>query len=398
MSFETIMFLFLTIGIPVITYFIKAFTPAAASVASILLMTIGFASTESLYLIVIAFCAIVLVEKLVGTKKENKHESRKVSQLLANGGCGTIVALLYLLTRKDVFLVAFAAAIAEALCDSAASAIGTRIKGKCINICSFQPVESGISGGVSAAGTLGCVVSAAVIALLAFALRLADCNTMLIVFLSGIAGCFFDSYLGAKWQRKYRCTICGVINEEKHHCNHKTEVYSGHKNIDNDAVNLLSNAFSVCVSLTLWSLIKTRTGNVVLWYGFLLLAAQVISSIVHELGHIIGCLLTGSRIKILKIWIIEFDFSNRKINLQPKAENYVRFSTKTNGMRLVIMALGAVANLIVGSIAFCLSNLEFLSFLGIFALCNWYKAIANLLPIGKRDGAVCLRILRERNK
>ena len=67
-------------------------------------------------------------------------------------------------------------------------------------------------------------------------------------------------------------------------------------------------------------------------------------------------------------------------------------------MRLVIMALGAVANLIVGSIAFCLSNLEFLSFLGIFALCNWYKAIANLLPIGKRDGAVCLRILRERNK
>jgi Zn-dependent protease len=62
------------------------------------------------------------------------------------------------------------------------------------------------------------------------------------------------------------------------------------------------------------------------------------------------------------------------------------------------MALGAVANLIVGSIAFCLSNLELLSFLGIFALCNWYKTIANLLPIGKRDGAVCLRILRERNK
>ena len=144
--------------------------------------------------------------------------------------------------------------------------------------------------------------------------------------------------------------------------------YLWHKNIDNDAVNLLSNAFSVCVSLTLWSLIKTRAGNVVLWYGFLLLAAQVISSIVHELGHIIGCFLTGSRIKILKIWIIEFDFSNRKIILQPKAENYVRFSTKTDGMRLVIMALGAVANLIVGSIAFCLSNLELLSFLGIFAL------------------------------
>ena len=67
------MFLFLTIGIPVITYFIKAFTPAAASVASILLMTIGFASTESLYLIVIAFCAIVLLEKITGKKVKEKY-------------------------------------------------------------------------------------------------------------------------------------------------------------------------------------------------------------------------------------------------------------------------------------------------------------------------------------
>ena len=60
--------------------------------------------------------------------------------------------------------------------------------------------------------------------------------------------------------------------------------------------------------------------------------------------------------------------------------------------------IDVVANLIIGSIALCLSNLELLSFLGVFALCNWYKAISNLLPIGKRDGAVCLQILRERNK
>jgi uncharacterized membrane protein len=165
------MFLFLTIGIPVITYFIKAFTPPAASVASILLMTIGFASTESLYLIVIAFCAIVLLEQIIG-KKGKKHESRKISQLLANGGCGTVVAALYILTNRDIFLVAFAAAIAEALCDSAASAVGTRVRGKCIDICSFQPIESGISGGVSVAGTMGCVASAAVVAVLALAFRL----------------------------------------------------------------------------------------------------------------------------------------------------------------------------------------------------------------------------------
>ena len=397
MSFETVMFLFLTIGIPVITYFIKAFTPAAASVASILLMTIGFASTESLYLIVIAFCAIVLLEKIIG-KKGKKHESRKLSQLLANGGCGTVVAALYILTNRDIFLVAFAAAIAEALCDSAASAVGTRVRGKCIDICSFQPIESGISGGVSVAGTMGCVASAAVVAVLALAFRLADISTMLIVFFSGIAGCFFDSYLGAKWQRKYRCKVCGAITEEKYHCEQKTEIHSGNKSIDNDAVNFLSNAFSACVAVTLWLLLMTQTGNAVLWYGVLLVVALFSSGIVHELGHIIGCILTGSKIKGLKIWIIEVDFSGKHNKLQPKAENYVRVSAKTNGMRLTVMVLGAVTNLIIGSIALCLSNLELLSFLGVFALCNWYKAISNLLPIGKRDGAVCLQILRERNK
>ncbi len=397
MSFETFMFLFLTIGIPVITYFIKAFTPAAASVASILLMTIGFASTESLYLIVIAFCAIALVEKIMGTK-EKKHESRKISQLLANGGCGTVVAALYMLTNQDIFSVAFAAAIAEALCDSTASAIGTRVRGKCIDICNFQPIESGISGGVSVAGTMGCVVSAVVVAVLALAFRLADVSTMLIVFFSGIAGCFFDSYLGAKWQRKYRCKVCGAITEEKYHCERKTELHSGSKNIDNDAVNFLSNTFSVCVAITLWLLLMTQTGNIVLWYGALLVTALFGSGIAHELGHIIGCILTGSKIKGLKIWIIEFDFSGKHIKIQPKAENYVRFSVKANQKRFIVMVSGVVANLIVGCVTFCLSDLNFGGFLGIFAICNWYKAISNLLPIGKRDGAGCLQILRERNK
>ena len=390
------MLLFLTIGIPVITYFIKAFTPAAASVASILLMTIGFASAESLYLIVIAFYAIVLVEKIMGTK-EKKHESRKISQLLANGGCGTVVAALYMLTNQDIFSVAFAAAIAEALCDSTASAIGTRVRGKCIDICNFQPIESGISGGVSVAGTIGCVVSAAVVALLAFVFRLADISAMLIVFFSGIAGCF-SIVIWAPNGKEIPVQGLRTITEEGYHCEQKAELHSGSKNIDNDAVNFLSNTFSACVAVTLWLLIMTQTGNIVLWYGVLLVTGLFSSSIMHELGHIIGCILTNSKIKGLKIWIIEFDFSNKHINLQLKAENYVRFSTKTNGMQLTVMVLGAVVNLIIGSIALCLSNLELLSFLGVFALCNWYKAISNLLPIGKRDGLVCLQILRERNK
>lgn len=117
------------------------------------------------------FFTIVLIEKIV-SEGNMKHEARKVSQLLANGGCATIAAVLYWITKQQIFLVAFVASITEALCDSAASAVGMRIKGK--GICNFSVLEPGLSGGVSIAGSLSCILCATYMGVLAILFKVTN--------------------------------------------------------------------------------------------------------------------------------------------------------------------------------------------------------------------------------
>ncbi|MNI20121.1 hypothetical protein D3C73_735800 [compost metagenome] len=57
---------------------------------------------------------------------------------------------------------------------------------------------------------------------------------------SGFAGAFIDSLLGASLQKMYRCTICGKSVEVTVHCNQRTKPERGIHWMNNDVVNLLS--------------------------------------------------------------------------------------------------------------------------------------------------------------
>lgn len=389
--------LILTVGIPVITFFIKSFTPAAAFVACAMLLTIRFASEECLYLIVIAFASIILIEKIFSNTAQ-KHSTRKTSQLLANGGCATLAALLYLLTHQNIFLTAFVAAITEALCDSAASAVGTRIRGKCIDICTFSVLESGISGGISLAGSLSCVLCAAFMAIMSLAFHVTTVVSAVIVFLSGVCGCFFDSYLGSRWQRKYRCSICGKITEETTHCGQKTEVSSGKKHLDNDAVNFLSNAFSLLMVFLLAFVTVNPWGQKFLFHGLLLTFSFVCSGIIHETGHMLGCFLSSCKIRSVTVLFWEIDFQNKKVHLCRNANNFCKFSTTSKKRQLFAVAMGPACNALVAIIICCLPASKN-SVLGVcLVVCNVFKAITNLIPVGARDGAAILQILQRRKK
>ena len=61
----------------------------------------------------------------------------------------------------------------------------------------------------------------------------------------------FDSVLGSLVQVKYRCAVCGMVTERETHCGEKTLCVRGARWVSNDAVNLMSNAFSLGVALVL---------------------------------------------------------------------------------------------------------------------------------------------------
>jgi uncharacterized membrane protein len=118
-----------------------------------------------------------------------------------------------------------------------------------------QPVPVGTSGGVTSLGTLAALAGGLFIGLVAFVLRLVEnlwqmgqwawTDFWLLVFagLGGLAGCFFDSLLGATVQGIYYCEGCQKETESRvHRCGRETRLRRGWRWLGNDAVNFISSA------------------------------------------------------------------------------------------------------------------------------------------------------------
>ena len=169
-----------------------------------------------------------------------KDAARDAVQVLSNGAAFAVAGVLWMSTGDSVWIAAGAGAIAAAAADSWATEIGVSLGGEPRSILSGLRVPRGTSGGVTAAGLLGALAGAAVVA-----------ATMLIIdwplytvpaaFLAGVFGMTLDSVLGATLQARRLCPACGAETEQKvHYCGTPTRVIRGAPWMENDAVNALA--------------------------------------------------------------------------------------------------------------------------------------------------------------
>ncbi|MBZ0198444.1 MAG: DUF92 domain-containing protein, partial [Ignavibacteriaceae bacterium] len=103
--------------------------------------------------------------KNVGGGISEKNDKRDLTQVFANGGFAAILIVSNFFCSSELFYVAFVSSIAAACADTWGTEIGTFIKGKTVNILNFKKITPGISGGVSAAGTIGGICGAFTIAI-----------------------------------------------------------------------------------------------------------------------------------------------------------------------------------------------------------------------------------------
>lgn len=178
-----------------------------------------------------------------------KTGRRDMMQVIANGVPAALMLVLYGITHNPVFIGAFAAAIAEAEADTAASSIGMLSSRPPISIITFTPVPPGLSGGVSAIGTLSALAFSALIAILDMGTFGCSFQELLAIAASGFIGALFDSFLGATVQVHYRKED-GSLTEKSMENGRKLERARGIPFIDNDMVNLLSGLFSSAVFLS----------------------------------------------------------------------------------------------------------------------------------------------------
>ena len=196
------------------------------------------------------FLSSTLIGKLLPVSSVNSDakdkQPRDAVQVLCNGVIYGVVAVAggpppLLLT-----------ALAVATSDSWASEIGRYFRNPTFDIVGYKPLPPGVSGGISAAGTIGGIAGAAVIAVLGFLLvRDYVFDDYLLVTTFGTVGMLLDSVLGSVGQARYR-SADGQLRDTP---DAASQLISGYAWMTNDLVNFLSIALTTAAT---WLLLAYR--------------------------------------------------------------------------------------------------------------------------------------------
>ena len=195
------------------------------------------------------------------SEKFEKGNKRDLGQVLANGGAGALVAIVYFFYPEPWIMAAFFGGIASVNADTWATELGVLAKNGPRLITTFKKVEIGTSGGISIQGTAAAFTGALAIALLAGILLILDgaVNTWFFILptvAAGMAGCLFDSLLGATVQVIYFSQNRGRETEKKTDRDGSANEYlRGWCWLNNDWVNFISSLVAMAVSIFIWFII-----------------------------------------------------------------------------------------------------------------------------------------------
>jgi uncharacterized protein (TIGR00297 family) len=193
------------------------------------------------------------------TDKFSKGSERDIGQVAANGGVATLLSLGYGLASsrevRDFLRVGYSGALATANADTWATELGVLSPQLPRLITTGKPVAPGTSGGITPIGTGSATLGAFSLGLVFWLLqrnRKAYAFLPLNALVSGLAGCLFDSLLGATVQATYFCPVCDKETERRvHSCGTPTKLVRGLPWLNNDGVNFLATLFGALAAMGL---------------------------------------------------------------------------------------------------------------------------------------------------
>jgi uncharacterized protein (TIGR00297 family) len=193
---------------------------AAAGALACLLLFAG-AGPAAFFALAVLFAITWFSTRLgYGRKRElglaERREGRNGWQVSANLGVAAIASVLYANNGNRAFLVATAAALAEAATDTVASEIGQTYGQDAILITTGESVPSGTDGGITLIGTLSGIAAGLVITTVAVLGGMVPQAQFWIPAAAGVTGMFVDSVLGATvqrggWMNNETVNLCGTL-------------------------------------------------------------------------------------------------------------------------------------------------------------------------------------------
>ncbi len=151
---------------------------------------------------VLAFFVTSVLFTMLNTclrRKKPSSNRRNVWQVLANINWALAASVLFLISGEKMFIYLFIVMIAAVTADTWASEIGPVFHKNCFSLAHLRMKQSGVSGGISLAGTVAAMLGSLFISGFSYYLFFDEVYIPLIIvfWVSGFLASFVDSLLGA---------------------------------------------------------------------------------------------------------------------------------------------------------------------------------------------------------
>jgi len=220
------------------------------------LTVIYFGGIKALFPLLLFFISSAFIGRIYRNTNDSTDSksgaARDEFQVFANGGIFILLIILTQFLDESTYYLAAFASIAISTADTWSSEIGMGFRGSTIDIIRRKKVPSGLSGGISSAGTLAGLAGAMTIAgLYLFIVENTNLSSFILITCVGFTGMLVDSILGSLLQVKFFNMKNATWSDKMEPDMDKTTIKKGISWINNDMVNLLSNAIITMVVLAL---------------------------------------------------------------------------------------------------------------------------------------------------
>ena len=199
-----------TAGFAILGYAVHGVNRSGAAAGAAVCFALFACAGPGAFVALLALFVITWLATRVGRARKQRlgtaerGEGRRASQVLANLGVAAACAVVYATRGELLWLVAMAAAMAEAAADTVSSELGQAFSRRALLITSLETVPPGTDGGVSIRGTASGVVAAVLMSTVCVTTGVIPQKWAGIAAVAGVAGMLMDSLLGAWFERARR--------------------------------------------------------------------------------------------------------------------------------------------------------------------------------------------------